>query len=82
MNLSIVNEEMARRSTLDCPMANYQVIKNKDCFLIVDREGCPVGLSTVRWSLDFIPESVARDYDLEDWMREIETLVRAGMAQP
>jgi hypothetical protein len=82
MNLSIVNEEMARRSTLDCPMANYQVIKNKDCFFIVDREGCPVGLSTVRWSLDFIPESVARGYDLEDWMREIETLVRAGMAQP
>ena len=38
MNLSIVNEEMANRLTVCCPMGNYQVIKNKDCFLIVVSE--------------------------------------------
>jgi hypothetical protein len=80
--LAAINEEMKARSTSDCRLDFYELIKEKDCFFLIDRQQCPAELSMRTSVVNFIHEDQAKSFSLDDWVREIQAIVLSGRHRP
>lgn len=76
IHLHEINAELSKTSESDVRLDFYLVLRENDCFFVLDRAECPSALSTRSWRSNYILADVAAEWSIGDWLKQIESMAK------